>query len=192
MGLAVGQNQVVQAVNDCIAVYDKASGALLPGYPKSLNTFLGTPANNFDPLTGKCIRCVTDPRVMYDFVADRFVIVALFEDLPNSRGFLELAASQTNNPTAGWNVYRIQVGATGQCPDYPTLGQNFANDPFVGGIYVGFNNFSCSPRPFSLEGLWKIKSSFYQKGQFTPARGSVSISGSTLPSAERRWIRYIP
>jgi hypothetical protein len=143
MALAVGQNHVVQAVNDCIAVYDKASGALLPGFPKSLNRFLGFPANVCSAFS--CSKLVSDPRALYDFVADRWVILALFEDISNSRGFLGLAASQTNNPTAAWNVYQIQVGATGQCPDYPTLGQNFANDPFVGGIYVGFNNFFCGP-----------------------------------------------
>jgi hypothetical protein len=146
MALAVGQNQVVQVVNDCIAVYDKATGALLPGYPRSLNAFLGFPPNNF--VNGACIQCVTDPRAMYDFVADRFVVIALFEDFQSSRGFVGLAASQTNEAEAGYSVYGLQVGATGQCPDFPRLGQNFANDPFVGAIYIGFNLFTCSPSGF--------------------------------------------
>ena len=148
MALAVGQNQVVQVVNDCIAVYDKASGALLPGYPRSLNAFLGFPPNNFSPVTGNCIQCVSDPRAMYDFVTDRFVVVAIFLDFLNSRGFVGLAASETDEAEAGYNVYQLQVGATGQCPDFPTLGQNFAKDPFVGGIYVGFNIFSCNQNGF--------------------------------------------
>jgi hypothetical protein len=147
MALAVGQKDVVQVVNDCISVYDKTSNVLVMG-PTSLNTFLGFPANNFDPRTGNCIQCVTDPRAMYDFVANRFVVIALFEDFSNSRGFLGLAASQTNDPTGAWNVYQLQVGATGQCPDFPTLGQNWANDPFVGGIYIGFNVFQCNPGGF--------------------------------------------
>lgn len=29
------------------------------------------------------------------------------------------------------------------------MGQNWANDPFDGAIYTGFNLFSCSPRGFS-------------------------------------------
>jgi hypothetical protein len=137
MGLAVGQSQVVQVVNRCISVYDKTTGLLLPNFPKVLagpNGFLGGLASG---------QSVTDPRAMYDFVTDRFVVIAIVQDSPNNRGFLALAASGTGDATGTWNVYRFQVGVTGQCVDYPTLGQNWANDPFVGGIYVGFNIFQC-------------------------------------------------
>jgi hypothetical protein len=126
---------------------------------------LGFPPNSRSPF-----RIVSDPRAMYDFVADRFVVLALFEDFPNSRGFLGLAASQTNNPTAAWNVYQIQVGTTGRCPDYPTLGQNFANDPFVGGIYVGFNIFPCFPGGFS-GGLTDDQVFFLPKGPIYAGQG---------------------
>src|SRR5207249_1805270 len=84
-------------------------------------------------------------RALYDFVTNRFVVVAVFTDFPNSRTFVGLAASQTNDATFGWNVYRIQVADDGQCLTFPTLGQNSANDPFVGGINIGFNVFNCSP-----------------------------------------------
>jgi len=40
MGLAVGTALVLQTVNNCVAVFDK-SGVLQPGFPKSLNDFLG-------------------------------------------------------------------------------------------------------------------------------------------------------
>jgi hypothetical protein len=142
MALAVGANFVVQVVNDCIAVYDKA-GTIQAGYPKSLNSFLGLSANNFG--VG---RFVTDPRATYDFVQNRFVVLALFEDLPNSRGFLGLAASQTSDPRGAWNIYQLQIGGNGNCPDYPTLGQSWALDPFNGAIFVGINIFSCNPNGF--------------------------------------------
>jgi hypothetical protein len=165
MALAVGQNHVVQAVNDCIALYDKTTGALLPGYPVSLNDFLGFPPNSCSGEPRMCFQKLGDPRAMYDFVADRFVVIAIFEDFPRARGFLGLAASQTSNPTEGWNVYRIQVGDTGHCPDYPTLGQNFANDPFVGGIYVGFNIFQCDiGGPHPERGLFDDQVFFLPKG----------------------------
>jgi len=57
-----------------------------------------------------------------------------------------------------------------RCPDYPTLGQNFANDPFVGGIYVGFNIFPCFPGGFS-GGLTDDQVFFLPKGPIYAGQG---------------------
>jgi hypothetical protein len=127
MGLAVNQNFVFQAVNAGIGVWDK-NGTLQPGFPKSLNAFFGLPPGAF----------TTDPRVLYDWINNRFIVVILAEDFANSRGFLLLAVSKASDPRGGWNIYGTQVGVNGTCPDFPTLGQDRQ------GFYIGINKFSCS------------------------------------------------
>jgi len=143
MALAVGPNFELQVVNDCMAVFDR-SGILQTGFPKSINTFFGLPPNNF-----AIGRTMTDPRAFYDNVAGRFVFVALFEDFPNSRGFVEIAVSKTKDPRAGWFLTQLQVGVAGQCPDFPALGQGRNGDKFVGVIAVGFNVFNCNTKGFT-------------------------------------------
>src|ERR1700724_2546507 len=56
MAVAVGPTYELQVVNDCMAVFNR-SGVLQAGFPKSLNTFFGLPANNF-----KTGRFTSDPR----------------------------------------------------------------------------------------------------------------------------------
>lgn len=141
MGIAVSSTWVVQVVNDCFAVYTK-SGGLQAGYPKDLNSFFGVPPNNFS--TGQI---VTDPRLFYDALAGRFVMVALWEDLPDSTGYIMVATSVTSDPRGAWRIY-FNVPGTGICPDFPTLGHNRYGDKFVGVVSVGINLFTCSPSGF--------------------------------------------
>ena len=143
MAVAVGPTYELQVVNDCMAVFNR-SGVLQAGFPKSLNTFFGLPANNFS--TG---RFTSDPRAFYDNVSGRYVLVLLFEDFLNSRGFAEIAASKTNDPRGAWSTYQIQVGGAGQCPDFPALGHGRSGDKFVGSVAVGFNLFGCNTSGFT-------------------------------------------
>src|SRR5712692_7256965 len=107
MGLAVGGSYVVQAVNSCIAVYNK-SGVLYSGYPKQTWAFLGYGSNTY----------TTDPRITYDYAKNRFILVVLSYD---SNGWeWNLAVTAGPNPTGGWYIYRVGYGST--TPDYPTLG----------------------------------------------------------------------
>jgi hypothetical protein len=136
MALAVNSTYVVQFVNTFIAVYNK-SGVLFAGFPKSADTFFGLPAGTY----------TTDPRGFYDWTNNRFVFVMLTESSfsSNNVGRLMLAVSQTSNPTGLWNIYKWQVGNTGECPDYPTLGHdtnNWGKGGTKGAIYIGINQFS--------------------------------------------------
>jgi hypothetical protein len=138
MALAVSENFVVQVVNTAITVLDKR-GNVQSGYPKSINTFFGLPSTAF----------TTDPRIFYDWVNHRFLMVMLLEsDLFGSDnvGSLLIAASQTHDPRRGWWLYSpaFQIGSTGQCPDFPTLGHdatNWGSGATKGGFYVGINQF---------------------------------------------------
>jgi hypothetical protein len=142
MALAASGSWVVQTVNDCFAVYNK-SGALQAGFPKDLNSLFGVPPNDFT-----AGQFVTDPRSFYDPVGNRFVIVALWEDLPNSRGLVEVAVSKTADPRGLWTIWARQIEGTGYCPDFPTVGHNRYGDKFVGVVAIGFNVFSCNPSGF--------------------------------------------
>ena len=138
MGIAVSQFFGLQIVNSCITVFNLSTGAPYAGYPKSLAAFYGLPAGSF----------IFDPRVLFDWVLRKFVVVALRADFANSRGFLEVAASKNDDPRGLWNIYHIQGGGTGTCPDFPTLGQNYYSDSGNGAVAVGFNVFPCNANGF--------------------------------------------
>jgi hypothetical protein len=150
MALAVSENFVVQVINTAIAVYDKR-GNLQPGFPKSVNAFFGLASNTY----------TTDPRAFYDWANHRFVFVMLLETdrfKSDNVGSLLIAASQGHDPRLGWNTYSpaFQIGNTGECPDYPTLGHdanNWGNGVTKGGIYVGINQFGNNSNPCGAGGL---------------------------------------
>jgi hypothetical protein len=91
---------------------------------------------------------VTDPRAFYDPVASKFVISALWEDLPNSTGRVYVAYSKTADPKGAWGIYSFNNWGAGYCPDFDTLGHGSYNDKFVGAVAVGVNLFTCSPSGF--------------------------------------------
>jgi hypothetical protein len=136
MAIAVGKIYIAQFVNTFIAVYTK-TGVLQAGYPKSATTFFGLPGGTY----------TTDPRGFYDWTNNRYVFVMLTESSfqSNNVGQLMLAVSTTADPRGAWNIYKWQVGATGECPDYPTLGHdsnNWGTNAHKGAIYIGINQFS--------------------------------------------------
>jgi hypothetical protein len=140
MALAVSENFVVQVVNTAIAIYDK-TGHIQAGFPKSADTFFNLTAGTY----------TTDPRAFYDWANHRFFVVMLTETSPTSgtnTGSLIWAVSKTQDPRGGWWVYSpFQVGNSGECPDYPTLGHdttNWGTYATKGGIYIGINQFSGS------------------------------------------------
>jgi hypothetical protein len=136
MALAVGPTYVAQFVNTFIAVYTK-TGVLQSGYPKSATAFFGLPAGTY----------TTDPRGVYDWTNGRYIFVMLTESSfsSNNVGQIMVAVSKTNNPTGGWNIAKVQVGNTGECPDFPTLGHdsnNWGKNGTKGAIYIGINQFA--------------------------------------------------
>jgi hypothetical protein len=108
---AVGPNHFVQTVNTDIAVYTK-TGALAFG-PVATSTlwsgFGGGCETNNDG----------DPIVVYDRIADRFVVSQFSV---NTLPYLQcVAVSQTGDPTGSYYRYQFNYGNTA-FPDYPKLG----------------------------------------------------------------------
>ncbi len=108
--MAVGPNHIVETVNVRLAVYSK-NGTLLSG-PTNFKTF-------FAPLGGNCANGASDPIVLYDRAADRWVISDI--GYTGSAPFLEcIGVSKTNDPNGAYTLYAYSFGSN--LNDYPKLG----------------------------------------------------------------------
>ena len=111
-GLCAGNGFVMESVNDVLAIYDKAGNKLVG--PVDLNTFYGYPAA-INRSTGAYGPSITDPSCYYDAGTQRWFQVVLTLDrvgtLSSLAGtnHLDIAVSQTADPTGAWNIYRLPV-----------------------------------------------------------------------------------
>jgi hypothetical protein len=126
----IGPNHYVQSVNSDFAIFSK-TGTVLYG-PAPLNTL-------WSGFGGDCqVNNDGDPVVLYDPIADRWVISQF--SVTNANGgtkpFLQcVAVSQTPDPTGAW--YRYSFSYTG-FPDYPKMGV------WPDGYYTSFNMFNAA------------------------------------------------
>ena len=124
---AVGATQYVQWVNESFAVFNKSTGAIAAGFPKTGNTlwagFGGGCETNNDG----------DPIVQYDKAAQRWVLTQFSV---STTPYLQCVAVSTNSDATGtYNRYAFSYGPT-QFPDYPKLGV------WPDAYYVSFNIFN--------------------------------------------------
>lgn len=101
--------QVLSVVNSNVRVYDDTGKSL---YNRSLSAF-------FSPLglTG-----FSDPRVLYDPKADRFIMVCFVTALSTTSKIL-VAFSKTNDPKGAWNLYTLNGNSFNDSTwsDYPII-----------------------------------------------------------------------
>src|SRR4051812_22309296 len=159
--LCVGNGYVFEAVNDVLNVYDSSGHSLLPannvGGAVDLNSFLGYPAA-IDRTTGVRGPNVTDPTCLYDQATGRFFFVVLtLETRPNGSftlvNHLDVAVSNSGDPTGSWTIHRIDVthdgsnpAASNACPclgDYPHIGAD------ANGFYVTTNAYPWNGNGFA-------------------------------------------
>lgn len=108
--LAVGATQIVQWVNKCYAVFDKASGAVIAG-PYAGNHFwsgFGGPCQNDNS---------GDPVILYDKMANRWIAT---QNTFTSPYMTCVAVSVTSNATGRY--YRYAYPQKVGLPDYPKWG----------------------------------------------------------------------
>lgn len=94
-----------------------------------------------------------DPRVLYDNLHDRFIIV-LLHGFSSTTSKILVCFSKTNNPTDGWHIYQLNGNPYNDTTwsDYPTIGIN--NDE----LFINCNRFGDAP-------LYKWKETYiYQIG----------------------------
>lgn len=191
--LCVGNGKVVEAVNDVFNVYDSAGHSLLPdntaanivsGFPRDvghavdLNSFYGYPPAIIRA-TGVRGPQLTDPTCIFDAATQRFYLVVLtLESLPNGTltevNHLDLAVSQTADPTQPWNIYKLDVtndgtNAGGQNPgpylgDYPHIGAD------ANGVYLTTNAY-----PWETSGFAGAQIYALSKAQLAAGASSVNL-----------------
>lgn len=132
--MAAGPNHLVVVVNITFEVYDK-NGKSLTGPVPFAQFFDGTPGcTAFDG----GFAAVFDPDVVYDPVADRFVI-----GIDGDGTDYCVAATQTGDPTGGWNRYGFATNVNGAFFDFPHMGVGeeaifMGSNQFGGGLSYGF------------------------------------------------------
>ena len=142
----VGPNHYIQAVNSAYAIYNK-TGTLLASFTENqLWAGNGTICNGSSS---------GDPVVLYDWLADRWILTH-FAFASNSGPFYQcIAASKTSDPVAGgWWMYAVRMdpGGTGQPPvgklnDYSKFGL------WHDCLYMGANEFDITTNPETYLGV---------------------------------------
>ncbi len=162
--LCAGNGFVVEATNSVIRVHDR-TGATLTGV-QDLNTFLGYPAA-IDRTTGEIGPQVIDPICHYDPDSNRFIVAdTTLGSLPDGtftgKNTIDVAVSNSGDPTGAWTVYRIpaQNDGTDGTPDHGckdedgvSHGPCFQDYPHIGGdrngIYISTNEYDLFGPNFS-------------------------------------------
>ncbi|MEY2537281.1 MAG: large repetitive protein [Verrucomicrobiota bacterium] len=168
---AVGPNHYVEMVNSSYAVYDK-TGTKLAG-PIHINDL-------FAPLTGS--RCAADndgdPIVVYDHLADRWVLTEFAVNAGNGPYAQCIAVSTTSDPTGSFYVYDFDQPAFN---DYPKFGV------WPDAYYMTSNEFGGTGGTFSGAGVFAFERDQMLVGQMARMvffdEGLVNSSfGGMLPS----------
>src|SRR6266542_2651984 len=160
-GLCVGNGFVMETVNQVLRVYDTAGNPLTGVIAQ--NTFYGYPPAIVRPSTVG--QFITDPSCYYDSDVQRWFHVVLTLDRVGTTGalsgknHLDVAVSNTSNPTGAWTIYRVPVqddgtdgtpdhgcalnnDGTGHGPclgDYPHIGVD------ANGFYITTNEYAFFP-----------------------------------------------
>jgi hypothetical protein len=191
--LCVGNGYVLEAVNDVLNVYNTSGQSVLPdntatnivaGFPRNvnhavdLNSFYGYAAA-INRTTGVRGQFVTDPSCLYDAATQRFFVVVLTLETTPGGAFttvnhLDLAVSQTSNPTGSWNIYRIDVTNDGTNTGGVNPGPYLGDYPHIGadanGFYITTNAYPWCCNGFSGAQIYALS-----KAQLAAGAASVNL-----------------
>ncbi len=120
---AVGPTQVVEAINTEVRVYDKTTGVIL--LQQDIGSLLGVSA-------------FSDPYIVYDDIANRFVMVELTSNSSGGDG-VALAVSKDNTFTDGFQSVNI-VDFGSNLLDFPKLGFNADAYVITGNLFETSGN----------------------------------------------------
>jgi hypothetical protein len=208
-GMCAGNGYVVEAVNDVLNVFSQSTGAsalpdntatnIVAGFPRDvnhavdLNSFYGyAPAVN--RTTGIRGQFVTDPTCIYDAATQRFFLVVLtLETVPTTGAFttvnhLDLAVSQSANPTGGWNIYRIDVTNDGTNTGGANPGPFLGDYPHIGadanGIYLTTNAYPWCCNGFSGAQIYALSKAQLAAGAANVTMQHIDTSGMVNAPSE--------
>lgn len=144
---AVGPTQFLMAVNGRIRVFSKTTG-VVGDLDTDIDSF-------FNSVRGG--ETTTDPRVLYDRLSGRWLVLIINAAAANNRLMLAVSDSATITAATAWSFYQFQQnlatpsGDNGCFADYPSLGID------ANAIYVGVNQF-CN-RAFTNTSAFVIRKS---------------------------------
>ncbi len=192
--LCVGGGYELEAVNDVLNIFNAAGQSVLPdntatnivsGHPRNvnhavdLNSFYGyAPAINRS--TGIRGPELTDPTCLYDAATQRFFVVVLtLEVVPTTGAFthvnhLDLAVSQTADPTGAWNIYKTDVTNDGTNTGGVNPGPYLGDYPHIGadanGFYITTNAY-----PWTANGFAGAQIYAFSKAQLAAGAAHVTM-----------------
>lgn len=123
-GFCVGDGMVLESVTAVIAVYD--TGGHTVKAPETLNTFYGYPPPR--GATGAFGPQLTDPMCYFDpatqrwfesVLTDEIVPTGAFAGRPTGVNHVDIAVSQTSDPTGAWTFHQLLAG--NDCAAGPNL-----------------------------------------------------------------------
>lgn len=197
--LAVGNGEVVEAVNNAIAVYD-LSGNLLSG-PTPMNQFFGLApevSTATPPVFGPF---VSDPKAYFDSDTQRWFVTEVILDVDPSTGNLTgtsgviIAVSTSPVATGTYNVFRLDTTDVTGTPDHagcPCLG----DQPLIGadahGFYITTNEFPVFQAGFNGAQVYAMSKTALAAGtmptvvhfsglNFLPGLPFFSVQPATVP-----------
>ena len=177
LGLAVGNGYVVEMVNNAIAVYDQTGKQITPTIPT--NQFFGA-APEFIQSTGALGTQLSDIRAYYDAATKRFFleewgdVVDPFTGAALPDSFINLAVSQTSDPTGAYYLYHFNTTTNDAAgvpviPDYTYIGAD------KNGIYLSSNMFDINGPNYEGVTILALPKAALESG------GSFFLSGFLLP-----------
>ena len=192
-GLCVGNGFVLETVNDTLRIFDTSGTPVID--PKDLNSFYGyTPAIDRTKSPLQFGPSITDPSCTFDTQTQRWFHVVLTLDRANKftqslsgTNHLDIAVSQTADPTGAWNFYSLPVQDDGTqgTPDHgcqmrvkgvlvhgPCLGDYPHIGADANGFYVTTNEFNLfSPGFFHGAQIYA-----FSKAQLAAGAASVNVA----------------
>src|SRR5579859_3332473 len=186
-GLCAGNGFVMETINDVLRVFNTAGTPLIG--VTDLNTFYGYPAA-INRTTGIRGPFVTDPSCYFDQPTQRwFQVVLTLDTFSNGRftgtNHLDLAVSQTSDPTGVWTIYRIPVqdnGTDGTPDHHCSLGFCLGDYPHIGadanGFYITTNEYSLFGPEFKAAQVYAFSKSTLASGAASVAVTQFDTTGS--------------
>jgi hypothetical protein len=192
-GMCAGNGYVLEAVNDVLNIYDTLGQSVLPdntatnivaGFPRNvnhavdLNSFYNYPPA-INRTTGVRGQFITDPSCLYDAATQRWFVVVLTLDVNASGAFttvnhLDIAVSQTANPTGPWNLYKTNVTNDGTNAGGVNPGPYLGDYPHIGadanGFYITTNAY-----PWCCNGFSGAQIYAFSKAQLAAGAASVTM-----------------
>ncbi len=198
--LCAGNGYELEAVNDVLNIYTPTGQSALPdntatnivsGFPRNvnhavdLNSFYGYPAA-INRSTGARGPSLTDPSCLFDAATQRwFVVVLTLDSLPNGTltlvNHLDIAVSQTSNPTGGWNIYKLDVTNDGTNIGGNNPGPYLGDYPHIGadanGFYVTTNAYPWCCNGFAGAQIYALSKAALAAGSSTVAMQHIDTTG---------------